>query len=79
LTSARHINFRHVLSNSVLTSTVIENRRIVELPLNGRNVLKMVELTPNVAASFSGSGSSGPRQSGDRSTQQLSIGGGRRE
>ena len=59
--------------------TVIENRRIVELPLNGRNFLKMVELTPNVSASFSGSGSSGPRQGGDRSSQQLSIGGGRRE
>src|SRR4029079_17261589 len=59
--------------------TVIENRRIVELPLNGRNFLKMVELTPNVSASFSGSGSSGPRQGGDRSAQQLSIGGGRRE
>jgi hypothetical protein len=59
--------------------TVIDNRRIVELPLNGRNFLKMVELTPNVSASFSGSGSSGPRQGGDRSTQQLSIGGGRRE
>ena len=39
----------------------------------------MVELTPNVSASFSGSGSSGPRQGGDRSTQQLSIGGGRCE
>ena len=59
--------------------TVIDNRRIVELPLNGRNFLKMVELTPNVSASFSGSGSSGPRQGGDRSSQQLSIGGGRRE
>jgi hypothetical protein len=59
--------------------TVIENRRIVELPLNGRNFLKMVELTPNVSASFSGQGSSGPRQGGDRSNQQLSIGGGRRE
>src|SRR5439155_19722797 len=59
--------------------TVIENRRIVELPLNGRNFLKMVELTPNVSASFSVSGSSGPRQGGDRSAQQLSIGGGRRE
>jgi hypothetical protein len=59
--------------------TVIDNRRILELPLNGRNFLKMVELTPNVSASFSGSGSSGPRQGGDRSSQQLSIGGGRRE
>ena len=69
-----------MISTEDLTiGTVIENRRIVELPLNGRNFLKMVELTPNVSASFSGSGSSGPRQGGDRSTQQLSIGGGRRE
>src|SRR4029453_18117052 len=69
-----------MISTEDLTiGTVIETRRIVELPLNGRNFLKMVELTPNVSASFSGSGSSGPRQGGDRSTQQLSIGGGRRE
>ena len=66
-------------TEDAVLGTVIENRRIVELPLNGRNFLKMVELTPNVSASFSGSGSSGPRQGGDRSTQQLSIGGGRRE
>src|SRR5262245_17311194 len=66
-------------TEDVVIGTVIENRRIVELPLNGRNFLKMVELTPNVSASFSGSGSSGPRQGGDRSSQQLSIGGGRRE
>ena len=66
-------------TEDVTLGTVIENRRIVELPLNGRNFLKMVELTPNVSASFSGSGSSGPRQGGDRSAQQLSIGGGRRE
>ena len=57
-----------MISTEDLTiGTVIENRRIVELPLNGRNFLKMVELTPNVSASFSGSGSSGPRQGGDRS------------
>src|SRR5436190_402055 len=66
-------------TEDAVLGTVIENRRIVELPLKGRNFLKMVELTPNVSASFSGSGSSGPRQGGDRSTQQLSIGGGRRE
>jgi len=58
-----------MISTEDLTiGTVIENRRIVELPLNGRNFLKMVELTPNVSASFSGSGSSGPRQGVDRST-----------
>ena len=59
--------------------TVIDNRRIVDLPLNGRNFLQLVSLTPNVSASFADSGQSGARQGGDRSAQQLSISGGRRE
>jgi hypothetical protein len=67
-----------MITEDLTIGTVIENRRIVELPLNGRNFLKMVELTPNVSASFSGSGSS-VRDRADRSGEQLSIGGGRRE
>ena len=59
--------------------TVIDNRRIVDLPLNGRNFLQLVSLTPNVSASFADPGQSGTRQGGDRSAQQLSISGGRRE
>ena len=59
--------------------TVIDNRRIVDLPLNGRNFLQMVTLTPNVSASFANPGASAPRQGGNRSEQQLSISGGRRE
>ena len=59
--------------------TVIENQRIEELPLNGRNFLRMVELTPNVSASFADSGTSTTRQGGERSRQQISIGGGRNE
>jgi len=59
--------------------TVIDNQRIVELPLNGRNFLRMVELTPNVSASFADSGTSSTRQGGERSRQQISIGGGRNE
>jgi hypothetical protein len=59
--------------------TVIENKRIVELPLNGRNYLQLVALSPNVSADFAGAGQSGDRQGGTRATQQLSISGQRRE
>src|SRR5262249_39565149 len=52
--------------------TVIENRRIVELPLNGRNYLPLVALSPNVSADFAGPGQAGDRQGGTRSNQQLS-------
>src|SRR5256714_330210 len=58
---------------------VIETRRIVELPLNGRNYLQLVALSPNVSAEFAGAGQAGTRQGGTRSTQQLSISGQRRE
>jgi Carboxypeptidase regulatory-like domain len=59
--------------------TVIENRRIVELPLNGRNYLQLVALSPNVSAEFAGAGQAGSRQGGTRAAQQLSISGQRRE
>src|SRR5713226_584095 len=59
--------------------TVIENRRIVELPLNGRNYLQLVALSPNVSYEFAGPGQAGDRQGGTRASQQLSISGQRRE
>lgn len=54
--------------------TVIENKRIVELPLNGRDYLQLVQLSPNVTASF-GSAQSSNRQGGTRANENLSIGG----
>jgi hypothetical protein len=68
-----------VETSNATVGTVIENRRIVELPLNGRNYLQLVALSPNVSAEFAGAGQSGTRQGGTRSEQQLSISGQRRE
>jgi Carboxypeptidase regulatory-like domain len=68
-----------VETSNATIGTVIENRRIVELPLNGRNYLQLVALSPNVSAEFAGPGQAGDRQGGTRSNQQLSISGQRRE
>ena len=68
-----------VETTNATIGTVIENRRIVELPLNGRNYLQLVALSPNVSAEFAGAGQAGDRQGGTRANQQLSISGQRRE
>ncbi len=55
--------------------TVIENKRIVELPLNGRNYLQLVSLAPNVSTGFSSQGQAGARQGGIRAAQTISVSG----
>ena len=60
--------------NSTL-GTVVENKRIVELPLNGRNYLQLVSLAPNVSFGFPSAGQAGSRQGGDRSNQSISVAG----
>src|SRR6266513_726947 len=61
--------------------TVIDGRQVAELPLNGRNFIRLVVLSPNVTSYYggaSGGGASG-RQGGDRATQSFSVAGQRRE
>jgi len=61
-------------TENATVGTVIENRRIVELPLNGRNFLQLVALSPNTNYGFSAAGSAS-RQGGTRTDQQISISG----
>ena len=55
--------------------TVIEEKRIVDLPLNGRNFLQLVALSPNVAYGFTAAAQAAGRQGGTRAQQNISLGG----
>src|SRR5262249_18470393 len=60
--------------NSTL-GTVIENKVVTELPLNGRQYLNLVALTPNANVLSPSAGQAGARQGGERSQQAISAGG----
>src|SRR5947209_1747464 len=62
-------------SENATVGTVIENRGIVELPLNGRTYLNLVALAPNTNTLSPSSGQAGSRQGGDRANQSISAAG----
>ena len=64
-------------SENATVGTVIENKHIVELPLNGRQYLNLVTLAPNVSNLAPPSGQTQSRQGGDRANQSISAGGNR--
>src|SRR2546425_3002335 len=62
-------------SETSAIGTVIENKIITELPLNGRQYLGLVALAPNVNTLSPPSGQAGSRQGGDRASQSISAAG----
>src|ERR1700688_1533419 len=67
-------------TETATVGTVIDNNRIVNLPLNGRSFTQLIALTPNVAYnSVANGGQASSRQGGDRTTQEIFVAGARRE
>ncbi len=62
-------------TENATVGTVVEQKRIVELPINGRNYLSLAGLAPNVSFGFPSAGQADGRQGGDRANQNISVSG----
>ncbi|HXB69469.1 MAG TPA: carboxypeptidase regulatory-like domain-containing protein [Candidatus Acidoferrales bacterium] len=62
-------------SENASIGTVIDNKGVTELPLNGRSYLNLVALASNVDTLSPASGQAGSRQGGDRANQSISAAG----
>ncbi len=64
-------------TDNATVGTVIEQRRIVDLPLNGRSFFSLVALSPNVTYGFTPAQQASSRLGGSRSTLTIAMSGSR--
>lgn len=64
-------------TDNATVGTVIEEQRIVDLPLNGRNYLSLVALSPNVTTGFVPAAQAAGRLGGSRGSLTIAVTGGR--
>ncbi len=62
-------------TENATVGTVIAEKNINDLPLNGRNFFQLVALAPNVTYGFAAPPSASSRQGGDRVNQNISVAG----
>jgi hypothetical protein len=62
-----------VSTEDTTVGTVIDNKRIVDLPLNGRDFLQLIALSGNVSSGFGSPGQAVLRQGGSRATENYSV------
>ncbi len=64
-------------TETATVGTVIEEKRITDLPLNGRNFFSLVALSPNVTYGFTAAAQAAGREGGSRAAVTMSLAGGR--
>jgi len=64
-------------TENATVGTVIEEQRIMDLPLNGRSYFSLVALSPNVTTGFVAAAQAGGRLAGSRGSLTIAVTGGR--
>ena len=64
-------------TENATVGTVIEEQRIMDLPLNGRSFFSLVALSPNVTYGFTAPAQAGGRLGGSRGALTIAVSGGR--
>ncbi len=70
-------NAAELSTENATVGTVIEEQRITDLPLNGRNFWQLVELSPNVTYGFTPAAQAAGREAGTRGALTMAISGAR--